>query len=200
MYESTSIPVNHGSLDAMFESSNNDKAVIITHPHPQYGGDMYNSVVHWLANVFGKKGYSTLRFNFRGVGESTGQYNNGIGEQDDLKAAIDYLAEKKYTSIALAGYSFGTWIMHNLVIRDKLKNDLFYISPPVDFIEFRKEIKLPNLRSVIVGDRDDFASIKNLEDYVDNWKSDIKINVISGADHFYTGYLEKIESALNSRQ
>lgn len=80
-------------LEGLFAKVSGDKGVVITHPHPLYGGDMYNPVVNTIASAYQKNGFATLRFNFRGVGKSQGNYDDGIGEQKDVNSAILYLSE-----------------------------------------------------------------------------------------------------------
>ena len=87
-----------------------DRGVVISHPHPLYGGEMRNQVVGLIQEVFAGKGWTTLRFNFRGVGRSQGEYDEGVGEQEDVRAAVRYLKELGVEEIFLAGYSFGAWV------------------------------------------------------------------------------------------
>ena len=97
-------------LEGLLFEGNSDNGVVITHPHPQYGGDMYNPVVEATADAYRKAGWTTLRFNFRGSGQSEGSFDQGRGEQLDVLAAISYLQERGCHETDLAGYSFGAWI------------------------------------------------------------------------------------------
>ncbi|MBU2511761.1 alpha/beta hydrolase [bacterium] len=198
MNELVNIPANHGTLEGIYEQYSREQAVIITHPHPMYGGDMYNSVVHTISKAFHHLSYSTLRFNFRGVGKSTGSFDNGLGEQEDLKFAIQYLSEQGFNRITLAGYSFGSWVIYNLVIRENITNSIVLISPPVDFIEFKNAQLVESLKMVLVGTRDDFASLENVSRLVPIWNPKARLEIIQGADHFFSGYLEKLEQAISS--
>jgi uncharacterized protein len=105
------ITINSESLklEGLFNPASTDKGVVLAHPHPLYGGDMYNNVVEALCLAYNECGYSSLRFNFRGVGRSEGSYGNGDGEQKDIKAAIDFFRVEGIKEIDLAGYSFGSW-------------------------------------------------------------------------------------------
>src|SRR5262245_47291491 len=86
-------------------------AVVICHPHPQYGGDMDNSIVRLVADHLQQAGVATLRFNFRGVGDSEGRYGAGVGEADDARAAVALLRERaRVSQVTLAGYSFGAMV------------------------------------------------------------------------------------------
>lgn len=80
-------------LEGLFESGHTARGVVITHPHPLYGGDMHNPVVETIRRAYRMKGVATLRFNFRGTGESEGQHDNGVGEQDEVLAALSFLME-----------------------------------------------------------------------------------------------------------
>ena len=121
-------------IEGRLDNAPGEKAAIVTHPHPLYGGDMNNNVVEALVQAYREKGYTTLRFNFRGVGQSGGSFDEGIGEQEDVKAALAHLGELGKSSIDLAGYSFGAWVNafglkgfdHALRIIKALKADRIY--------------------------------------------------------------------------
>lgn len=97
-------------MQGLLEEHSGEKGVVVTHPHPLYGGDMYNHVVEAVCQAYQEREYSCLRFNFRGVGLSEGEYDKGIGEQDDVMAALDYLSALGQNEIDLVGYSFGAWV------------------------------------------------------------------------------------------
>jgi alpha/beta superfamily hydrolase len=103
------LPVAHGALEAILkESATPFAAVVVCHPHPVHGGTMNNNVVYRVAKALTDAGASVLRFNFRGVGRSTGAYDNGVGEEDDARAALDFLAERAPgIPLWMAGFSFG---------------------------------------------------------------------------------------------
>ena len=97
-------------IEALIDESPGQAAVVVTHPHPLYGGDMYNNVVQSIISAYKQTGFTTLRFNFRGVGRSEGKHGQGIGEQEDIRSALAFLSEMGKASIDLAGYSFGSWV------------------------------------------------------------------------------------------
>ena len=97
-------------IEGLLNQRDEKKGVVVTHPHPLYGGDMNNMVVESIVHVYYMKGYSTLKFNFRGVGRSQGTYDNGLGEQKDVLSALSFLADMGMERIDLAGYSFGAWV------------------------------------------------------------------------------------------
>jgi len=184
-------------IEGLLEKKSDDKGVVITHPHPLYGGDMYNSVVKTIAGAYQKHGFTTLRFNFRGVGKSQGNYDEGEGEQKDVHSAISYLAEMGIQKIDLAGYSFGAWVNASLEWRDNHVENMVMVSPPVGFIDFQQIPSINCLKLVLTGSRDDIAPANLIEKMLPAWNQDAHFEVIKGADHFYSGYLEKLESILS---
>ncbi len=102
-------------LEGLLDAHAGQKAVVVTHPHPLYGGSMHSNVVEAVLRAYAGKGYTTLRFNFRGAGASEGVHEKGIGEQEDVGAALAFLREKGKSAIDLAGYSFGAWVNAQVV-------------------------------------------------------------------------------------
>ena len=183
-------------IEGRFERNSLQRGVVITHPHPLYGGDMHNNVVAAIARAYRQKGYASLRFNFRGVGNSQGSHADGIGEQEDVRAAVSYLADLGIGHIDLAGYSFGAWV-NALATRDEspLAN-MIMVSPPVAFIDFGSISHLDSLRLIVTGSHDDIAPPDLIKKSYAAWNAAAQFEVISGADHFYAGYLDKLEAIL----
>lgn len=184
-------------LEGLLDLKSRNIGVVITHPHPLYGGDMYNYVVETIADAFRKKGYSTLRFNFRGVGESQGQYGEGVAERQDLISAIGFLSQQGIKTIDLAGYSFGAYI--NAHVGCQNIRNMIMVSPPVNFIRFDGVKELPCLTLVISGDEDEFASPGEIHRLIPLWNPDARFDIVSDADHFYGGRLRELETLLYSR-
>ena len=183
-------------IEGRLTEGDQQKGVVITHPHPLYGGDMHNNVVAAVSRTYQKIGATTLRFNFRGVGGSQGNYGDGIGEQEDVGAAAAYLAERGIRQIDLAGYSFGAWV-NALAVNDGLKVDnMIMVSPPVAFIDFKSISNLSCLKLIVTGSRDDIAPADMVEKLYPTWNPTAKFEVIGGADHFYGGYQDKLEAVL----
>ena len=180
-------------IEGLLDRKDSDRGFVVTHPHPLYGGDMHNYVVETVMNAYQKSGYTTLRFNFRGVGKSRGVYDNGIGEQQDVLSAIAYLSDAGMTQIDLAGYSFGAWVNAGQKCKDAPVRNMVMISPPVGFMDFYPLSPIPNLNLVITGSRDDIAPEGLIRKMVPAWNQKTRFEVIRGADHFYMGYLEKLE-------
>lgn len=183
-------------LEALYEEHSGQLGVIITHPHPLYGGDMTNPVVESLAMVYGRRGFSTLRFNFRGVRGSEGRYDEGIGEQDDVMKAIRYLIGNGCTIIHLAGYSFGSWVISRLTSLPPEVRSLVFISPPVAFVPFAESLTLPLLDLVITGDEDEFAPPAMVGERVQKWNPECRYEILDNTDHFYFGSFSGLENLL----
>jgi alpha/beta superfamily hydrolase len=183
-------------IEGLLQALPGDKGVVISHPHPLYGGSMHNNVVESLVQAYQQAGYTTLRFNFRGVGSSQGEYDNGQGEQEDVKAALHYLAEQGKNVVDLAGYSFGAWV--NALTRPDgdIVRRMVMVSPPVAFLDFSSAKPLPQLRLVIAGSRDEIAPPELIKTILPNWNSSARLEIIAGADHFYGGHTGKLESIL----
>ena len=162
--------------------------VVLCHPHPQYGGDMDHPVVTSAAEAAFEEGFSTLRFNFRGVGESGGSYGEGIGEREDVKAAADYLCSSlkdNHSHLILAGYSFGAWAGFPIAIQDKRFEGMVGIAPPLQIYDFGflKDCKKKKL--FVAGDRDLFCPRSLLEEWYRQLEGPKSLSVIPGADHFF---------------
>ncbi|MDP3283229.1 MAG: alpha/beta hydrolase [Desulfobacterales bacterium] len=185
------------TIEALLERIPGDRGVVITHPHPLYGGDMFNPVVKAISNSYRDKEYSTLRINFRGVGKSGGKYENGIGEQEDVLSAVSYMNELGISRTDLAGYSFGTFVNIGAVRKCPPVQKMIMVSPPVAFMEFGPPSPVPCLKLVITGSRDEIAPAESVKKNLLQWNPESALEVIEGADHFYTGYLKKLEEILS---
>ena len=193
LFESTNI-----KIEGLFCSMPGDRGVVITHPHPLYGGNMYNNVVESLVRMYQLAGYSTLRFNFRSVGASEGEYDNGVGEREDVKAALHYLSQRGKKVLDLAGYSFGSWV--NALTISELDNvgRMIMISPPVAFLDFDSVGFTPQIQLVLAGSQDQIAPPNLIENLLPTWNPEAHLEIIDGADHFYIGYTGKLESVLTA--
>lgn len=143
-----------------------DAVAIIAHPHPLFGGTMHNKVVHMLDKALRELGVDTVRFNFRGVGESEGQYDHGIGETDDLLAVHDWLRQvRPDAALWLAGFSFGSYVaLRAANLLDPAA--LISIAPPVERYDFTT-LPRPNCPWLMVmGTEDDVVSPQAVFDYV----------------------------------
>ncbi len=184
-------------LEAFISDHSNERAVAITHPHPLYGGSMDNPVVETIRDAYEQSRWSTLRFNFRGVGNSSGRYGAGVEEQLDVQAAVDYLMGRGFHRIDLAGYSFGAWVLANWARANAAhKCRLTLVAPPVAFVDFDCQSKIPGLHLVITGDGDDIAPAATIRTAVSSWGAGAALSIVQGADHFYQGKLTALREII----
>jgi alpha/beta superfamily hydrolase len=183
-------------LEGLFEASSGPRGAVLTHPHPLYGGDMYNPAVECLQRAYRKNGFTTLRFNFRGVGKSEGNHEDGVGEKQDVIAAVAFLAGQGIEKIELAGYSFGAWV-NALTVTDPARVcRTIMVSPPVAFMDFSKVGAQPALSLVVTGSRDDIAPAEEIRPMLSAWNPDAALEIIEGADHFYWSHLDVLRERL----
>lgn len=184
-------------LEGLLEKADDAaKGVVVTHPHPLYGGDMYNHVVDTICRRYKKEGYTTLRFNFRGTGGSQGKFDNGVGEQDDVMAAIACLSDLGIEAIDLSGYSFGTWVNARIGSDRADIANMTMVSPPAGFMNFDPVTPQPRLRLVVTGSRDDIAPPGIVEKLIPQWNPEARFEILEGADHFYSGYVDRLMNLL----
>jgi len=191
--EKVFLEVDGLKIEGMLGSLPGEQGVVISHPHPLYGGSMHNSVVKTVAQAYREQGYSTLRFNFRGVEKSEGDFDNGVGEQEDVKAALKTLGKK---NMDLVGYSFGAWVNALGLPKFEKAQRFIMVSPPVSFINFSFLEYSPKIKLIICGTRDEIAEYKKVEKMLPKWNDQALFRVIQGADHFYSGYEEELKEIL----
>lgn len=186
-------------IEGVFHAGNPVYGAVITHPHPLYGGDMANPVVAAIAAAYQTRGFTTLRFNFRGTGRSTGTYDQGIGEQVDVTAAVGFLKSKGVREVHLSGYSFGAWV-NTLALQGGLAvQGMTMVAPPVAFIEFSDGIHLPKLSTVVAGSRDAYAPPERIRPLMTQWNPEARMEIVDGADHFFSGFLKDLTRILVDR-
>jgi len=189
---------NDIELEAEYFQSNRDlksPVVLICHPHPQYGGNMHNNVVSGVYNKLIKNGVPCLRFNFRGVGKSTGTHSGGIGELSDVKVCIDYLIdEKNHERIIICGYSYGAAIGCSVINHTDNIIGYIAISFPFDFIgsKYRDLSQSNKPKLFIQGNQDTIASYERFEENYNFYNDPKKKEIINGADHFYWNFEEHV--------
>ncbi|HAF13385.1 MAG TPA: alpha/beta hydrolase [Blastocatellia bacterium] len=197
------IPVTHGKLEAILKEPQGAAVAavaLVLHPHPLGGGTMHNKVVFRAASALNDAGLITLRINFRGVGQSTGEHDAGRGELEDVRAGLQYLADNyPQRSITLCGFSFGARVGLEVGIADERVRDLISIGTPVDKYDFafleacRKSILF------VHGDRDEFGEVsklRNLVAKIEENNTNVELAVIRGADHFFEGHLDELKQAI----
>ncbi len=196
------IDASHGKLEAILKEPKGDirGVALVCHPHPLGGGTMHNKVVFKATAGMIDAGLITLRFNFSGVGNSTGEHDDGNGEKQDVKDALDYLsANYPDQPITLAGFSFGSRVGTEVAMSDDRVVRLVSIGTPVD--KYRDYEFLENLRKPILfvhGDKDEFGSVENLNELVSKVSAvtDTSLKVFENCGHFFDDHLAQLREAI----
>ena len=194
------IPGPEGRLEGRYLHNKDDDAPIalMLHPHPQHGGTMNNKVVYNLYNTFVERGFSTLRFNFRGVGRSQGVYDRGEGELSDAASALDWL--QNYNQNArecwIAGFSFGAWIGMQLLMRRPEITSFISIAPPANMFDFSFLAPCPSSGLVVQGTKDELVPPDSVRKLIDKLQAqrgiEIDYRLIDGADHFFKDQMDQM--------
>lgn len=184
------------TLEGIMDDQPGDRAVLISHPHPLYGGTMHNDVVKTVAHAYHAMGFSTLRFNFRGVEGSEGNYDEGIGEQEDVKGGLEYLLNLGKRDIHLAGYSFGAGVIAMGFEKYDRASRVILISPPVNLMSFDVLKGSGKVDLVIVGEQDSVADAETIRSLLPLWNREARFHMIPGTDHFFSGQREALENSL----
>lgn len=177
------------NLEGRFTLGDGAGGVVITHPHPLYGGTMDNNVVWTAARAFQARHWSTLRFNFRGVGLSSGEYGDGLAEMADVQAALSFLKSRLLGPCHLVGYSFGAAVAGAALFQGVSAAGMIMIAPPINMMDMEFLPRLPRLRLIVVGDRDEFCPLPQLEKMLEAQPADRRpeIKIIPGCSHFFAG-------------
>ena len=190
------IPGPAGNLEAMVNDSDGGSWVILCHPHPLYGGSMFDAVLDTVEQALTPLNLRTLRFNFRGVGSSEGEYDNGEGEVNDLLSVVEWLRQAKNPSIlSVAGYSFGSVVASRGVANNNTVSRVVLVAPPTSSMALANDLTLPV--RIIVGDADPFVDLPQLQQWQHD-QTDAEIMTIPGADHFFDGQHEALQSATSA--
>ena len=187
------IPGPSGRIQAKYLKSDkkNPPIALVLQPHPQYGGTMNNRIVYEAFNAYSKNGFSVIRINFRGVGKSDGIFDNGQGELSDAAAALDWIEKnnENYSQCWVSGFSFGSLICMQLIMRRPEVNKFIIISPQPNIYDFSFLAPCPSSGLVVYGKNDELVPeeyILNLKKRLDNQKNiDIVFSFINNANHFF---------------
>jgi Predicted hydrolase of the alpha/beta superfamily len=177
---------------------------IILHPDPSRGGTMNTKIVFKLYKIFVANGFSTIRFNFRGVGKSDGVYDNGEGELSDAASALDWLQQYNTNSKIcwVVGFSFGAWVAMQLLMRRPEINGFVSVSPPANIRDFSFLAPCPSSGLIVHGDKDNVASFDSTKILAEKLqkqkKVDIKFKPIKGADHFYENFSNEFTEIIDN--
>jgi uncharacterized protein len=191
-----------GKLEALLWTTaavESHAVALVCHPHPLFGGTMHNKVVFQATKTLHRRGLPVLRFNFRGTSLSEGEHDRGHGEQDDVRAALDYLAREFHgRPILLAGFSFGSWVGMRVGCSDERVAELIGIGLPVDNVDMNFLRGCTKQKLILQGGNDQYGSLANLEPLFSVIPEPKRLAVIEGADHFFTGRLDEAGAAIDA--
>jgi len=172
---------------------------VICHPNPTRGGDMNNKVVTTLLRAYRDLGVRAVAFNFRGVGKSEGEFDNGVGEQDDLRAVLAWAAQQyQPASLLLAGFSFGSSIAAAVSHECTDVKHLVLVAPPVDRYRYEREGRFNSPVCVVQGDLDELIPASDVYQWIDGLRSEHSLIRYPDAGHFFHGYLTQLKMDLGA--
>ena len=191
-----------GEIEALSEAPAGPPSAlaVICHPHPLYGGSMGNKVVHMLAAGLRERGAQSLRFNFRGVGHSAGEFDNGEGETGDLCAVVEQ-AQQRFPDLPLwlAGFSFGAWVAARGVTLAGLRpRGLLLVAPPVNMYDFAGLPGMPVPWMVIQGRQDEIVPADAVAQWVKRQQPAPLFVALPDAGHFFHGRLNALKAAVTA--
>lgn len=190
-----------GRLEALLEGAADVDAAgcaVICHPHPLHGGTMQNKVVHTLARGFVAQEFIALRFNFRGVGESDGSFDEGRGELDDVLAAVDYMtAHHPGRPLWIAGFSFGAALAVHAAT-ERATQGLISIAPAISRLARSMQSQPDCPWLVIQGDRDELVDVDETIAWVNQLDPGPELQIMEGAEHFFHGRLIELREAVEA--
>jgi uncharacterized protein len=199
-----------GRLEALLNAGveNATHAAVVCHPHPLFGGTLHNKVVFHTMKALNSFGFPVLRFNFRGTGLSQGEHAHGIGEVDDVRAALSWLENEFHLPLVFAGFSFGAAVGLRAAYNDARSQALIAVGTPVVPVaeadeeprvytyEFLRDCTKPKL--LVSGGRDQFGPRVKLEELAAGLAEPRKLVLIEGADHFFEGRLRELREAIEA--
>jgi alpha/beta superfamily hydrolase len=196
------IPVSHGHLEAVFKEPDAPLrgAALVCHPHPLFGGTMHTKAVYRAAQALNEVGLAALRFNFRGVGASTGSHGGGIGEREDARAALDWLAERDPGAPLVAGgFSFGSMVALTVGAEDPRVVALLGLGLPIERDEaydfsFLADVTKPVL--IVQGENDEFGSGERIQRHLAPLGSHITLARVPDADHYFGEQIDEMKRAI----
>ena len=194
-----------GRLEGRYHrAAENAPIALVLHPHPQHGGTMHNKVVYAIYHAFAERGFSVLRFNFRGVGRSQGEFDQGLGELSDAAAALDWVQtfNKNAPQCWVGGFSFGAWIGMQLLMRRPEISGFLSISPPANLYDFSFLAPCPSSGLILAGEADRHAPMEDVAKLVKKLSAQrgiaIDYRTVKNADHFYKDHLDDLTKAIDS--
>lgn len=195
-----------GRLEGRYQRGRgeNPPLALILHPHPLFGGSMNNRAVYELYNMFLRRGFSVLRFNFRGVGRSVGEYDQGQGELADAATALDFLQQLNPNApfAWVGGVSFGSWIGMQLLMRRPEIVGFISVSASANLFDFTFLAPCPSSGVVLHGEMDKVCAPEETKTMVDRTRTQkgrkIEFQVVPGADHFFETHMDELIGAADA--
>jgi alpha/beta superfamily hydrolase len=195
------ISAPHGHLEGLLRLPEREgpaqMAAVVCHPHPLFGGTMHNKTVFRIGQALNQVGMPVLRFNFRGVGLSTGSYDEGRGEQDDVRAALEYLqAQFPQMPLCVAGFSFGAWTGLRVGCADARVEQLVGVGVPTALLSanYLAGCAIPKL--VVQGELDQYGPQSELLPWFEAIAEPKHLEIVPDADHFFTDHLDELAQAI----
>ena len=188
-----------GLLEALFEYPNqHPRAVVVFgHPHPQHGGNMHNKVVYRASKTFLELGCAVLRFNFRGVGKSDGQWDEGRGERNDFLSAFDFAANTyPDTDVWSAGFSFGAWLALSCGVSDSRVSQVLAIAPPTGRYDLTEVLTSRKPTHFIHGEQDEIVPISELRKFYEKVPTPKTLTAIDAANHLFENRVGEVAAAI----
>ncbi len=198
------IPAPHGQLEAIYRPKTNqaERVALVLHPHPLHGGTMHNKVVFRAAKALGESGFETMRFNFRGVGASTGKHDDGLGERDDARVALDYLLadQPQAKEVVIAGFSFGSIVGLNVGCADARVHRLIAIGVPARLGQLDCLFECDKPKLFVHGTEDVIAPLAPLEEFLTQLPADSNLRFVKipGASHFFDDHAQELMQTIKN--
>jgi len=201
--EKVIIETENGYLEALLDKQSqnvqfNDYFAVCCHPHSLHGGTLTNKVVHTLSRAMASKGIPSIRFNFRGVGKSDGQFDDGIGEQEDLTSVVNWMqARYPNRQLILGGFSFGAFVSI-MAAKSLNPHQLISIAPPVGRFDF-SSMEVPSCQwSIIQGEEDELVKCEDVENWSKGLGDHLSFIKVGGASHFFHGKLVELRTIVEA--
>ena len=181
-----------GALEAVLRTPEvaGRELAVLCHPHPLYGGSLSDAVLDLVGQTLDEFGVNCLKFNFRGVGASEGEFDSGRGEAEDLLAVVEWARDQSVKSLWLGGYSFGAHVVCRALPQIPDAERVLLVAPPTAAMVISEPATSCTV-DVFAGERDDFVDLDNLGDW-----HDARIHVIAGADHFFGGSAQHLQETI----
>jgi uncharacterized protein len=201
LVKNISLAGDAGKLESIYNPTDDPTFLAVCcHPHPQHHGTMHNKVIAAAAKTLYELGGAVIRFNFRGVMASEGQYDHGTGEMDDVKTAIDFLLGEyaRPLPLVVCGFSFGAWVGAKHTRRDERVSHFIGLGLPLRLFDLPSLETLTIPKLIIWGDRDEYNALDKIQSVLKTIAEPKDVFLIENADHFFAGKLETVQQHLTN--